>query len=402
MKQNNNETFFFASCPKGSEELLLQEVNSFKIEGKLGKGGVSFKSSDKKAIDFILNTRIASRVFKEMHCFFIKNEKQIYRNARNIKWDKYLGIRDTFKISTLLDRDSKEAFKNSIFLSQLLKDSLVDHMRAQFGKRPDVDIKNPKIAFLQRIEATKRDFRVQIYADMTGISLDKRGYRQKGHMAPLRENLGAAIVMSTDWKKETEKFFDPMVGSGTILVEAIMYKAQIPPSYFNLKIDTTPYSFTNQRWFQDSDLVDWYFKKVKTIIDETKAKIEKFEEGTFFANDIDESNIKLCKKHLRKCFGRIDFVTFTNDNFLEMPAPDTFEGIIAFNPPYGERLSSIEDLDGFYHDIGERLKNFYKGSRAYIFTLHGDLRKNIRLKPSRKIEFQNGDLDCRLFRYELS
>lgn len=397
----NNESFYFASCPKGSEELLLAEAQAQDLNPKIGRGGVSLKTTDKKAIEFILSTRIASRVFKEIHCFFIKSEKQIYRNARNIAWDSYLGTRDTFKISTLLDRDSKVAFKNSIFLSQLLKDSLVDHMRSKFGSRPSVDTKEPRVAFLQRIEATRRDFKVQIYADLTGVSLDKRGYRQKGHMAPLRENLAAALVQSTDWNKK-EKFFDPMAGSGTILIEAILAKAEIPPSYFNLKYNTTPYSFANQKWFQESDLVDWYFEKVREIIDQTNKKIEGFELGTFYANDIDENNIKLIKKHLRKCFGRIDFVEFSNDDFLEMDAPEGFEGVILFNPPYGERLSTIEDLDSFYHDMGEKFKNFYKNSRAYIFTLHGDLRKNIRLKPSKKLEFQNGDLDCRLFRYEIS
>ncbi|OIQ19616.1 MAG: hypothetical protein BM556_03785 [Bacteriovorax sp. MedPE-SWde] len=398
----NNESNFFASCPRGSEELLLSEVNSFDLKGKSGKGGVSFKTNDQNAIQFILRTRIASRVFKELHNFNIKNEKQIYRNARNIKWDKYISLDDTFKITTLLDREANQTFNNSIFLSQLLKDSLADHMRGIFNKRPDVDIKNPSISFLQRIESFKGEFRVQVYADMTGISLDKRGYRQSGHMAPLRENLAAALVMSTDWKKETEKFFDPMVGSGTILIEAILYKEDIPPSYLNLKYDTTPYSFTRQKWFKDSDLVDWYYQEVKIIIEESRVKIDAFEYGTFYANDLEDSNLKLCKKHLRKCFGRVDFVDFTCDDFLEMPAPEDFAGLVLFNPPYGERLCRIEDIDGFYHDIGEKLKNFYKGSRAYIFTLHGDLRKNIRLKVSRKIEFQNGDLDCRLFRYELS
>jgi len=401
MNENNNQ-FFFASCPKGAEELLLQEAEQFNLNPKIGKGGVSFKSNDKAAIEFILNTRIASRVFKEVHCFFIKNEKQIYRNARSIQWEKYLGTRDTFKISTLLDRDSKQNFNNSIFLSQLLKDSLVDHMRSKFGSRPSVDIREPKVAFLQRIEATRSDFKVQVYADLTGISLDKRGYRQKGHMAPLRENLAAAIVKSTDWDLKKEQFFDPMAGSGTILIEAILLKEGIPSSYFNLKHESTPYAFANQKWFQESDLVDWYFDRVKELIEDVKNKIEAIDSNTYFANDIDDSNIKLIKKHLRKCFGRIDFVNFSNEDFLNAEAPEDFQGVVVFNPPYGERLSTIEDLNGFYHDIGERLKNFYKGSRAYIFTLHGDLRKNIRLKPSRKMEFQNGDLDCRLFRYEIS
>lgn len=397
--QNNPENFYFASCPRGTEDLLKSEMNKYKLDGKVTKGGVSFKGTDKDALNFLLNTRIASRVFKEVHCFYIKAEKQIYMNGRNIKWDTYLGTRDTFKITTLLDRDAKNSFKNSIFLSQLLKDSLVDHMRSKVGKRPDVDTKEPTISFLQRIETTKKDFKVLIYLDLTGRSLDKRGYRQTGHLAPLRENLAAAIVMTTDWKSEKEKYFDPMVGSGTLLIEAILYKERIAPSYLTLKYERKPYAFQRQLWYKESNLVKWFDSQINDVLTKSKEKIENMKSGFFFANDIDEDNIKLCKKHLRKCFGRIDFVEFSNEDFINSNDQETQHDLIVFNPPYGERLAKNVDIDALYHEIGETLKNKYPNSRAYIFTLHGDLRKNIRLKPTLKKEFFNGDLDCRLFRY---
>ena len=132
----------------------------------------------------------------------------------------------------------------------------------------------------------------------------------------------------------------------------------------------------------------------------SRSKIEKLKEGKFFCNDIENDNIKLIKKHLRKCFGRVDFVTFFNEDFLKMAAYPK-ANFIVMNPPYGKRLGQSENIKSLYHNIGETLKNQCQNSRAFIFTIKDDLHKEIRLKTSRKTPFFNGDLECRLFEYQI-
>lgn len=398
---NPNETFYFASCPVGSEELLMKELNAQNIEGKLSRGGVLFKATAPGAIEFALRSRLASRVHKEVGYFYIKNEKDIYKNAVKINWSEFIKPTNSFKISTLLDREANQFFKNSIYLSQLLKDALVDNQRQNFNQRSNVETVNADINFLQRIEMGKTDYLVRIFSDLTGVSLDKRGYRDQKHRAPLRENLAAALVLSTSWNPETEVFFDPMVGSGTILMEAIMIKAGISPSILNLR-NNTRFSFTKQDWFLNSATANWYREFKEKLMKENNDAIAALKPGSFFANDIDANNIKITVTHLRNLFGRADIVEFSAENFLTMKNPLPANGVILFNPPYGERLEVDEELNQFYHDIGEVLKNNYQGNTAYIFTLHGDLKKNIRLKTTKKIPFFNGDLDCRLFEYKLS
>ncbi len=398
---NNDEIIFFASCPTGCEEILEQEAKSFNLNPRLKKGGISFKSDVKEAIQFLLSTRVASRVFMEIGFFFINNEKEIYKNASQLNWAKYLTNRDTFKINTILDRESNKKYKNSVYLSQTLKDALVDSLRQSYGKRPSVDLKDPTHSILQRIETSSKSSKVMIYLDLCGKSLDKRGYRSSEHFAPLRENLAASILLSSDWDSKNESFYEPMVGSGTILIEAIMIALDIPPSFIELKNIARPYSFTRHKWFRDLGLLDWYHEEIQDIVDTTRAKLANIEPRAFFANDIDERNIKLTKKHLRKCFGKIDFVTFTNNNFLNMksyPEVDT----IFMNPPYGKRLGQEEDIKKLHHDIGETLKNNFQEATAYIFTIKDDLHKEIRLKTSSKKPFYNGDIECRLLKYELN
>ena len=399
----NDKSFYFASCPRGCEQYLVNELRANGIEAKSGRGGASFKARNKNTVEYIFSARIASRVFKEVGYFYIRNEKQIYKRASELPWEDYITPEQTFKINTLLDGESKELFKSSIFLSQTLKDSLVDYMRDKFGKRPSVETNEPTVTFLQRVEKVKEGCKVIIYADMVGESLDKRGYRESGHRAPLRENLAASLIAETKWDCQGP-FYDPMAGSGTILIESIIYFLKLSPAFFRLKKNTTPYSFTNHPWFQNSNLVDWYFDKVHEVMKESQEKINSIPSNKFFYNDPDVENFKLARTHLLDCFGRVDFVNFNCEDFTKSSTPEGFErGVVLFNPPYGERIQAIgyEDINDFYYEIGEKLKNNFAGSTAYILTAHGPLRKNIRLKTSKKTEFLNGDIECRLLKYEL-
>ena len=397
---NPKEALFFASCPRGTEELLKEEATELGLSPIVKTGGVGFKTDVKKAIKFIFHSRLASRVFMEVGYFFIKKEDDIYHEAKKIGWSDYMTTNDTFKINTLFDRDTKKRFHNSIYLSQKLKDALVDHQRDHFGKRSNVETTKPTHSFLQRIETKGKSSKVMVYLDLCGMPLDKRGYRDSSvHQAPLRENLAAAILKSADYTKK-DKFFDPMSGSGTLLVEAVMIAADIAPSFIQLKNVKKPYNFTRHKWFRDLDLMDWYMKEVEKIVANSRSKIEKLKEGKFFCNDIENDNIKLIKKHLRKCFGRVDFVTFFNEDFLKMAAYPK-ANFIVMNPPYGKRLGQSENIKSLYHNIGETLKNQCQNSRAFIFTIKDDLHKEIRLKTSRKTPFFNGDLECRLFEYQI-
>ncbi len=397
MINQNDDLLFFASCPRGTEELLLEEVNELGLEGIIRTGGVGIKTDIKSAVGFILNTRLSSRVFMEVGYFFIKREDEIYNEAKKIPWTDYITASDTFKINTLIDRESKNKYKNSIYLSQKLKDALVDTQREVYQKRSDVDTKNPTHSFLQRIETKGKSSKVMIYLDLCGRSLDKRGYRDSAHQAPLRENLAAALLQQANFKKD-DVFFDPMCGSGTILVEAIMMANDIAPTFINLKNFRRPFDFTRHIWFRNLNLLDWYDQEVESILSETRKKLDNIKEGMFHCNDIDSDNIKIIKKHLRKSFGSIKFVNFTSEDFLEMSSYPKADFII-MNPPYGKRLGQTEDIKDLYHNIGEALKNECQSSRAYIFAIKDDLHKEIRLKTTKKTPFFNGDLECRLYEY---
>ena len=234
---------FFAVCPIGLEEILAEELQNMKIsEFEIRKGGIQFSCSNFKAIELILTTRIASRVYKQLFQFEIQNEKNLYHHAKDIKWKSILTPDETFKITTIQNRsqDGKKwsGFKSPLFLSQTLKDALVDNLRNKYGERPSVDKDRPDVSIILHVEPvndpeSKKEM-ATISVDMCGFSLHERAYRKsRTFEAPLKENLAAGIIKLTGYTDQV--LIDPMCGSGTLLIEAMLIRANIPASFMKLR-----------------------------------------------------------------------------------------------------------------------------------------------------------------------
>ncbi len=409
MARELNETRFFASCPQHLEELLLEEVKELGInDAEIKKGGVEFMTTPFRALRVILNSRIASRVFYEFRHFKAMNEEEIYKEGLDIFWDRAMNVNQFFKINTILDQKAVHFFKNSKYLSQLLKDSIVDFFKESKGKRPSVDLKRPDVTFLLRIEGQGKKnaaWRCSVLIDMCGEPLSNRGYRAPGHRAPLRENLGAAIIKSLEWDKEKESFTDTMCGSGTLLIEAALLAGDIPPSYLRLKRlienNETVYAFQNHPYFaRDSKLKEMFSKEATKLLDKAAEGLRNLPEGQFFGNDNDIRAISVAQDCLDRAF--LDgLVEFTVDDATTMPPLAEEPGVVICNAPYGERLGTEEELGELYYNYGENLKTNFTGYRAYVFTSGPELRKKISLQTSARIPLMNGNIECRLLRYDL-
>ncbi len=398
---NNRLPKFFASCPQFLEPLLATELKDAGIlEIFEEKGGMEFRCLDELALSFLLNTRIGSRIYKYLWGFKIKDEKEIYQNAREINWNGILNPNQTFKITTLLDRDANSFFKNSLFLSRLLKDSLVDTIRDKKGTRPSVDIKNPNLSFLMRISKDRKKglFQVDILLDLCGESLSNRHYRSPGHVAPLRENLAAALVKFSDFNPDSDIFIDSMCGTGTILIEAAMIRGKISPCYFRLR-EERPFSFLFHNWFKQKYLNDFYQDQIKIIKEKSQAGLKELQLNQFYGFEKDNQTISVTRKNLEACnLSRVIKVEKADATKLMPPAPPP--GIVICNPPYGERMGEEEEVANLMYEYGENLKNNFKGFRAYILTL-SQMRKKIALSSSQRIPLKNGNIECQLVKYDL-
>lgn len=412
---------YFASCPTGLEELLAAEIKSLRFDNQkyekieVVKGGVHIICVSQLALELMLASRIASRVYRKMFQFEIKEEKDLYHFAKDIKWKAVFDLNQTFKISVVqgLSRngEKRSKFKSSIFLSQNFKDGIVDRYRIDSnGERPSVDKEQADISFLLRIEPNDNPHsqkeNVTVLVDLCGAPLSHRGYRDTNFSAPLKENLAAGLVMLSGYTGE-QTLIDPMCGSGTIIIESLLIKAKIPPSYLAIhEIINNPdehyWDFTKHNWFKkDKYILDNWNKLIHLYNTKAQDGFEFLESSKIntYASDNEKYAVNAITFNL-KASDLTDFVTLTKEDACQVKNNNN-EGIIITNPPYGERIGEDRELPELYYNFGENLKNNFKGYSAYIFTGNLPLLKKISLRTSKKTILYNGNIEARLAEYKL-
>jgi putative N6-adenine-specific DNA methylase len=264
-----------------------------------------------------------------------------------------------------------------MFASLRVKDSIADYFREKTGKRPNVNTDNPDILINVYINGNN----CTISLDSSGESLHKRGYRIHQGEAPLNEVLAAGMILLSGWKGDTD-FLDPMCGSGTLPIEAVMIAQNIPAGRFRK-------SFAFENW-RDFDQV--LLEHIKTSF--TKKDFTK----TVYASDIAAGNLLNAQTNARRALV-FNKIKFQKADFRELDI-ELNNATIIINPPYGERLKE-RDINELYSMIGERLKHQFSNNNAWILTSSADGLKNIGLKPEAKIDLFNGALRCKYNNYRL-
>ena len=278
---------------------------------------------------------------------------------------------------------SGEIFTHSYYAALKTKDAIVDRFRRNFGQRPSIDTENAEYKFNLHI----RDNHVTLLMNASGDSLHKRGYRQGVGIAPINEVLAAGLLKLAGWKCDCN-FYDPMCGSGTMLIEAAMMANNIPAQYYRGN------RFGFMKW-KEFNLGEW-----KSVKNEEDRKIGAIDfEGEIWGNDIDETVIQQCEKNLEYTKLHKDVMLHIGD-FADQEPPEG-KTLIVTNPPYGERIK-VEDLNAMYEKLGDTFKQKY-GANCDVWLITSDFEamKHIGLHPSAKIPVQNGSLDCRFLHFEL-
>jgi 23S rRNA G2445 N2-methylase RlmL len=401
---------FFASCPKGLETLLHQEVIKFGLHSlKTSNGGVRFEGSSLKALTLLVESRVASRIFIELAAFDLKKEKDIYHQLLKHDWPSTMNVENSFKIQTLLSHQIKDSFKNSHYLSLMAKDAICDSYREASGSRPQVEITDADYSFLlhidQAVDQPDDHFIGHFYLDLCGTSLAHRGYRPSGHSAPMRENLAAGLILSSDFDPSKDIFVDPFCGSGTLIIEAAWIKARVAPTHLRLRTVLNghqSFSLQGHKWFQaDQSLQTGFLNLCNEVYDRGNNGLKNLDFHQFYASDYDRQALEVLRKSLIISGIPKDIVHMSSKNAMTLLPPEKAPGVVLTNPPYGERMDDKEKLKGLYYKIGENFKQNWKGYRVYLMTSDSNLRKAISLQTSKRIPFWNGSLECRLLKYSL-
>ena len=348
--------------------------------------GVEFQGNLETAYRACLWLRTANRVLMPLATFKADSPEALYAGIQQIDWSQHL-LQDGSLAVDCVTKNSK--INHSQFASQKVKDAIVDQFRAQFGERPSVDIQRPDIRVNIHISRDE----VILSLDLSGNSLHKRGYRQHGGVAPLKENLAAAILLRADWQSIAEQggtLVDPMCGSGTLSIEAAMIAADIAPG-----LERDYFGFLN---WQQHDAPLWQ----KLINEAQQRKVQGLKRlPPIFAYDEHPKAIQIAQGNIVAA-GLDKYIRIMQCGLSELKQPDnTKPGLVIINPPYGERLGEKETLGPLYQQLGSKLKIEFVSWQAAVFTGNSDLAKQMGLRAHKLHNMYNGALECQLLRFNV-
>ena len=382
---------FFCPCPRGMEAALAEELgeiaqtsSSMKVHNQV-PGGVHCSGEMLDACRMNLHSRIASRVLMRMAHTGYANENDIYDLTLAQPWEDWFGVEATIRVDVTA---VKSPLRSLEFTTLKIKDAICDRFRDQTGERPSVDTRTPDMRIVGFLDA--RNF--TLYLDTSGEALFKRGWREETGDAPLRENLAAGLLRVSGWKPGMP-LFDPMCGSGTILIEAAQMLAGIAPGARRAFAFEKFIGFNTPQWAALKGAV-----RPNVLPDAP----------TIFGSDISGDMVAMTRHNLRSAGVSFD-VPLKQIEAQEVKAPCATPGILLTNPPYGERIGVRGDstlpedelASAFYTAFGTTLKQRFAGWTVFLLTADLTLPKLLRLKEARKTPFFNGALECRLFRFDM-
>jgi 23S rRNA G2445 N2-methylase RlmL len=368
------------TCNKRLTPFLQQEVEElgFSIVRSFATG-LELTGTVKDCIRLNLNIRSASQVLYSLKTFSANSPEEVYRKIFTMPWEELIAKDGYLSVTSHVDHYT---VNNPLFVNVKVKDAIADRIRRETAQRPN---SGPELDGTV-IHLYWREDRAEIFIDTSGVTLAKHGYRKIPGQAPMLEALASATLLATKWDRHSP-FVNPMCGSGTVAIEAVLLATNRRPGLYREN-----YSFMH--------VLGYEFSFYEEAYQQLRAQIVEVPELKVIASDISDDAVKVSKVNAAHA-GVEQYIEFHKCDFELTPIPEVENGVIYFNPEYGERLGDVAELEETYARIGDFLKKKCRGYTGYIFTGNLELAKKIGLKASRRIEFFTSKIDCRLLEYEL-
>ena len=373
----------YASCGYGLEKLVASELEALGIHQiRPLSSGVTFYATPEEACRALLWLRCASRVLLVLGRVDATDADTLYNGCYEIAWPKHVAEGATIAVHA---KGTNDNLRNSVFTALKVKDAMCDALRTRAGRRPDVNLNDPDVA----IRVSLRNDRATIYLDLSGEPLHIRGYRERGVQvqAPIKETIAAAILLSGGWKELCESgdvaFVDPLCGSGTLAIEAAMIAGDIAPG-----IQRAKWGIQGWRLFKEEMLDE--------LIAEADDRLEAGMDSIppIFASDIDKDAIsyaRLCAKRA----GLAEKITFKQADIASLEIEGLPEkGLVACNPPYGERMMSREQLISLEIALKRFIATYASGFNTSIICTDSSIDAVFGSQPESVISTKNGPIDA--------
>lgn len=381
---------FFATCPKGLETLLSQELDNMgAIKTKQTVAGVHFDGDLELAYRCCLWSRLANKVLMPLASGPCQDVENLYQGVKAVRWEQHLAVDGTFCIDY---SGQLNGIKHSHFGALKAKDAIADYFTEREGRRPDVNANRPDV----RVNVRVHKGIITVALDLSGDSLHKRGYRTQGAAAPLKENLAAAILLRADWPAIAARggaLIDPMCGSGTLLVEAALMFGNIAPG-----LDRQYWGFDGWKGHQ----ARLWFRLVESA-EQQRDKALSQQWPLIIGYDLSSKAVAAARDNIARA-GLSKQIKVLKKPLNQLTHPGDIaanKGLVIANPPYGERLGDERELVELYRELGKRLQQHFIGWQAAVFTSNVELGKKIPLHSHKQYKLFNGAIASKLLMFAI-
>ncbi len=368
---------WIAPCHFGLESVLKREIQDLGYEiVQVEDGRVTFCGGIEAVCRANVFLRTAERILLKVGSFPAVTFEELFDRTKEIPWEAYIPEDGKFWVAKAASVKSRLFSPSDI--QSIMKKAMVERLKSKYHTQwfQESGASYPVRVFL------KKDI-VTVGIDATGISLHKRGYRPVAGKAPIAENLAAALIMLTPWKKD-RILVDPFCGSGTFPIEAAMMAANIAPGMNR--------SFTSETWTNLVEKKDWY-----EAVDEAHDMICDEIETDIQGYDVDPEVLRAARRNAEDA-GVAHLIHFQQREVKDLSHPKKY-GFIITNPPYGERLEEKSALPRLYREFGEAFRQLDTWS-AYMITSYEDAERYFGRKADRNRKIYNGMLRTYFYQFQ--
>lgn len=370
-----------ATCPDETKDALTRELVKLGVQDiEPMFRAVAFTATERQFYEAHLQLRTASSILRIIKDVAAKTPVMLYSQVQRINWPELFDVQHSFKVE-VLGADRGGPLTSKAVLTQV-REAIREVFEFKLKKVPKVDADDGRVTVVAHMDKG----RCTLALDTVGKALHKRGYREQGHPAVIKETLAASLLVLAGYDG-TQAFMDPMCGSGTIAIEAALMALKRPPLLLRKKGD---FAF---EWHKDFNRNLW-----REVQEAARAGVLEQTPVPLAASDIEQKYVTLTQK--AALTARVEkHMSFTTQR-MQDARPNAPTGILVANLPYDERLKN-DDLRQLYEEVGDTLKLHFAGWRAALLVVENSPHKFIGLKTTQRIPILNGNIPCKLLIYDL-
>lgn len=365
---------FVIPCLLGIESIIANEMKELGAENVTAENGRVLFSGDENILARAnICSRYAERIQILVGTFEAHSFEDLFQGTKALPWEEWIGIADAFPVKGYSINSDLFSVSDC---QAIIKKAIVERMKTKYN-----------ISWFEetgpvhQVQFSIMKNQVSLLLDTSGAGLHKRGYRLEANLAPIKETIAASLV-NLARVRHYHTLYDPMCGSGTILIEGALLANNIAPGVNR--------HFSAERWLNlPQNIWDEERERAKSLV---------LADSQFVAygSDIDGKALEIAKINAKRA-GVEKFINFSKCGIKNF-RPKSEKGTVICNPPYGERLLDVQQANEIYRVMGKNFKREH-GWAYYIITPNDEFEKEFGRKADKRRKIYNGMIKCQYYMY---